>query len=81
MLLVPDGVAAGRDTLLSRVSARDMQHIYDTMSGMKEFARLTVMRYDANKEKLREDLLGLGAKARVKECPHGRGDCAVFADE
>lgn len=63
----PYYIAAGRDTLLSRVSARDMQRIYDTMSGMKEFAQLTVMRYDADKEKKREDLLGLGAKERVKE--------------
>jgi hypothetical protein len=37
------------------------------MEGMKEFAQLTVMRYDADKEKKREDLLGLGARERVKE--------------
>jgi CRP-like cAMP-binding protein len=63
----PYYIAAGRDTLLSRISAGDMQHIYNTMSGMKEFAQLTVMRYDASKEKLREDMLGLGAKERVRE--------------
>lgn len=35
----PYYIAAGRDTLLSRVGAGDIQHIYNnTMSGMKEFA-------------------------------------------
>jgi len=59
-------IAAGRDTILSRVSQRTMKKIYGSFDGMYEFAQLTVMRYDESKEKMKSDILGLPAPERVK---------------
>jgi len=61
----PCYIIAGRDTLLSRVSHQDMQEIYDSMEGMKEFAMLTVLEHDHAKEQLRESIRGLAAEERV----------------
>ncbi len=61
----PYTICAGKDTILSRVRITTMKKVY-LITGMYEFAQRTVMLYDAAKEKLREDMMGLPVPERVR---------------
>lgn len=62
----PYCIAAGRGTILSRVHYKTMDYIYNAMPVIYQLFLLMVSRYDAQKEKLREDMIGLVTKAKVK---------------
>lgn len=58
-------IRASKDAMLLRISNTDMEYIYETMAGMREFAMLTVMQYDNHKEQLRDVMLSKEPKDRV----------------
>ena len=53
----PYYIVAGRNTLLSRIRNVEVQQMYDSWPGMKEFSMLIVLRNEETKERLRQSMI------------------------